>query len=64
MLTKCKQTQKSKNKHVLCYCEILIIGYPLVDSRNKIGEKGVVILYTTRVVFTKLDIHTQKFLEA
>jgi hypothetical protein len=32
-----------------CYCEILIIGFPLVDSRNKIGEKGVVVLYTTRV---------------
>jgi hypothetical protein len=35
-----------------CYCEILIIGFPLVDSRNKIGEKGGVLLYTTRVVFT------------
>jgi hypothetical protein len=46
-----------------CYYEILIIGFPLVDSRNQIGEKDV-ILYTTKVVFTKLDIYTQEFSEA
>jgi hypothetical protein len=29
------------------YREILIIGFPLIDSRNQIGEKDVVILYST-----------------
>jgi hypothetical protein len=52
------------NNFSICYCETLIIGFLLVDSRNQIGEKDVVILYTTRIVFTKLDIYTQEFSEA